>query len=136
MLNEVALWKRVALPILESYAEATDGSFIQDKESAVVWHFNNADPDFGTWQSKELVTHLEDLLVGHPVDVNVGGYTVEIKPKGITKAEAVEQALKHMAAEGKVANLVGPRRLRPAALVQTGAATSPFWRGRSASIGG
>mmetsp|Transcript_22797 Transcript_22797/g.49979 ORF Transcript_22797/g.49979 Transcript_22797/m.49979 type:complete len:855 (-) Transcript_22797:139-2703(-) len=106
MLNEVALWKRVALPILESYAEATDGSFIQDKESAVVWHFNNADPDFGTWQSKELVTHLEDLLVGHPVDVNVGGYTVEIKPKGITKAEAVEQALKHMAAAGKVANLV------------------------------
>jgi trehalose-6-phosphatase len=50
MLNEVALWKRVALPILESYNEATDGSFIQNKESAVVWHFNNADPDFGNWQ--------------------------------------------------------------------------------------
>jgi len=106
MLNEVALWKRVALPILESYNEATDGSFIQNKESAVVWHFNNADPDFGNWQSKELVAHLEDLLVGHPVDVVVGGYTVEIKPKGITKAEAVEQALRMMSSQGKAANLV------------------------------
>jgi trehalose 6-phosphate synthase/phosphatase len=57
-------------------------------------------------QSKELVAHLEDLLVGHPVDVVVGGYTVEIKPKGITKAEAVEQALRTMSSQGKAANLV------------------------------
>lgn len=91
MLSDVATWKMIAMPILETYTEATDGSFVQDKESAVVWHFNNADPDFGVWQSKELLAHLEDLLVGYPVDVHIGNFTVEIKPKGITKAVAVEQ---------------------------------------------
>jgi hypothetical protein len=55
MMVDVAAWKSVALPILESYSEATDGSFVQDKESAVVWHFNDADPDFGQWQSKVCV---------------------------------------------------------------------------------
>ena len=103
---DVAAWKSVALPILESYSEATDGSFVQDKESAVVWHFHNADPDFGQWQSKELHTHLEDLLGGYPVDVRMGNFTVEIKPKGITKAAAVQAALSHMKAEGRPADLV------------------------------
>lgn len=106
MLMDVASWKSVALPILESYTEATDGSFIQDKESAVVWHFNNADPDFGQWQSKELEAHLVDLLVGHPVDVHIGNLTVEIKPKGITKAVAVEQVLAQMRDDGKPADFV------------------------------
>jgi len=106
MMVDVAAWKSVALPILESYSEATDGSFVQDKESAVVWHFHNADPDFGQWQSKELHTHLEDLLGGYPVDVRMGNFTVEIKPKGITKAAAVQAALSHMKAEGRPADLV------------------------------
>mmetsp|Transcript_24411 Transcript_24411/g.46252 ORF Transcript_24411/g.46252 Transcript_24411/m.46252 type:complete len:852 (+) Transcript_24411:471-3026(+) len=106
MLSDVATWKMIAMPILETYTEATDGSFVQDKESAVVWHFNNADPDFGVWQSKELLAHLEDLLVGYPVDVHIGNFTVEIKPKGITKAVAVEQAMQQMKDDGKPPDLV------------------------------
>jgi hypothetical protein len=45
---------------------------------------------------QELHTHLEDLLGAYPVDVRLGNFTVEIKPKGITKAAAVQAALKHM----------------------------------------
>ena len=32
------------------YTESTDGSFIEAKESALVWHYRDADPDFGSWQ--------------------------------------------------------------------------------------
>lgn len=42
------------LPILfpspQLYTESTDGSFIEAKESALVWHYQDADPDFGSWQ--------------------------------------------------------------------------------------
>ena len=38
------------LPILELYTESTDGSFIENKETAVVWHYCEADPDFGSTQ--------------------------------------------------------------------------------------
>lgn len=43
-------WKKMALPILQVYQESTDGSCIESKESALVWHYRDADPDFGSWQ--------------------------------------------------------------------------------------
>mmetsp|Transcript_23901 Transcript_23901/g.28921 ORF Transcript_23901/g.28921 Transcript_23901/m.28921 type:complete len:851 (-) Transcript_23901:232-2784(-) len=102
----VEAWKRVTKPILESYAESTDGSFIQDKESAMVWHFHDADPDFGNWQAKELVTHLEDLLADQPVDISVGQFTVEVKPKGISKGVAVEHVIEKMEEDGGFPDMV------------------------------
>jgi trehalose 6-phosphate synthase/phosphatase len=43
-------WLALALPILKQYQESTDGSYIEVKQSAVVWHYRDADPDFGNWQ--------------------------------------------------------------------------------------
>jgi trehalose 6-phosphate synthase/phosphatase len=43
-------WKAMALPILKQYQESTDGSYIEVKHSALVWHYRNADPDLGNWQ--------------------------------------------------------------------------------------
>ena len=40
----------MALPILKQYQESTDGSYIEIKHSALVWHYRNADPDLGNWQ--------------------------------------------------------------------------------------
>jgi hypothetical protein len=54
------------------YTESTDGSFIEAKESALVWHYRDADPDFGSWQAKELLDHLEGVLSNEPIEV--GGW--------------------------------------------------------------
>jgi hypothetical protein len=32
-------WKHTALEIIRSYTEQTDGSWIEDKEFAIVWHY-------------------------------------------------------------------------------------------------
>lgn len=74
-------WKKVALPVMEHYTEATDGSFIEQKESALVWHHQEADPDFGTWQAKELLDHLESVLANEPVIVKRGQQIVEVNPQ-------------------------------------------------------
>jgi hypothetical protein len=34
------------------YTESTDGSNVEAKESALVWHYRDADPDFGHWQAR------------------------------------------------------------------------------------
>lgn len=72
---------KIALPVMEHYTEATDGSFIEQKESALVWHHQEADPDFGTWQAKELLDHLESVLANEPVVVKRGQHIVEVKPQ-------------------------------------------------------
>lgn len=66
---------------MEHYTEATDGSSIEQKESAVVWHHQEADPDFGSWQAKELLDHLESVLANDPVVVKTGQQIVEVKPQ-------------------------------------------------------
>jgi hypothetical protein len=38
--------------VMQVYTESTDGSYLDVKESALVWHYKDADPDFGRWQAK------------------------------------------------------------------------------------
>lgn len=86
-------WQKTALPILKQYQESTDGSTIESKESALVWQFRDADPDFGNWQAKELMDHLEDVLSNKPIEVVSGSTFVEIKPQGVSKGRVVERIL-------------------------------------------
>ncbi|KAF8070915.1 TPS5 [Scenedesmus sp. PABB004] len=83
-------WQAMATPILKQYCECTDGSYIEVKASALVWHYGDADPDFGNWQAKELLDHLEDVLSNKPIEVISGNTIVEAKPQGVSKGSLVE----------------------------------------------
>ncbi|EPS68578.1 hypothetical protein M569_06190 [Genlisea aurea] len=74
-------WMDTVEPIMKLYAEATDGSGIERKESALVWHYNDADPVFGYSQAKEMLEHLESVLANEPVAVKSGQSIVEVKPQ-------------------------------------------------------
>lgn len=74
-------WKTTAEPVMRLYTEATDGSYIEHKESALVWHHHEADPDFGSCQAKELLDHLESVLANEPVVVKRGQHIVEVNPQ-------------------------------------------------------
>ncbi|KAG9155640.1 hypothetical protein Leryth_003924 [Lithospermum erythrorhizon] len=54
-------WKQIAEPVMQLYTETTDGSFIDSKETSLVWNYHYADPDFGACQAKELLDHLESV---------------------------------------------------------------------------
>ncbi|KAL3532914.1 hypothetical protein ACH5RR_006435 [Cinchona calisaya] len=99
-------WKKMVIPVMELYMEATDGSSIEQKESAIVWHHQEADPDFGTWQAKELLDHLESVLANEPVVVKRGQYIVEVKPQGVSKGVVVEKLIAIMSARGKPPDFV------------------------------
>lgn len=74
-------WKQIAEPVMQLYAETTDGSTIEARESALVWNYQHADPDFGSCQAKELLDHLESVLANEPVSVKSGQHIVEVKPQ-------------------------------------------------------
>lgn len=74
-------WKQIAEPVMKLYTETTDGSTIETKESALVWNYQYADPDFGSCQAKELLDHLESVLANEPVSVKSGQHIVEVKPQ-------------------------------------------------------
>lgn len=66
---------------MKLYTETTDGSTIEDRETSLVWCYEDADPDFGSCQAKELLDHLESVLANEPVTVKSGQNIVEVKPQ-------------------------------------------------------
>ncbi|XP_073001836.1 probable alpha,alpha-trehalose-phosphate synthase [UDP-forming] 11 [Typha latifolia] len=94
-------WKKIAEPVMRQYMEATDGSTIEFKESGLVWHHQEADPDFGSCQAKELLDHLENVLANEPVVVKRGQHIVEVNPQGISKGVVVESLIATMASKGQ-----------------------------------
>ncbi|XP_047327951.1 probable alpha,alpha-trehalose-phosphate synthase [UDP-forming] 11 [Impatiens glandulifera] len=99
-------WMKIALPVMEHYTEATDGSSIEQKESALVWHHGDSDPDFGSCQAKELLDHLESVLANEPVLVKRGQHIVEVKPQGVSKGVVVENLIETMKTKGKSPDFV------------------------------
>ncbi|GMH17828.1 hypothetical protein Nepgr_019669 [Nepenthes gracilis] len=89
-------WMKIVKPIMELYMEATDGSFIEHKESAMAWHHQAADPDFASCQAKELLDHLENVLANEPVVVKRSQHIVEVKPQGVSKGNVVESLITSM----------------------------------------
>ncbi|KAK6242049.1 Glycosyl transferase [Theobroma cacao] len=99
-------WKRIVEPVMSLYREATDGSSIETKESALVWHHKDADPDFGSCQAKELLDHLENVLANEPAVVRRGQHIVEVKPQGVSKGLVAEKVLSRMVNGGKPPDFV------------------------------
>eukprot|EP00274_Cyanoptyche_gloeocystis_P006865 CAMPEP_0196652372 /NCGR_PEP_ID=MMETSP1086-20130531/1643_1 /TAXON_ID=77921 /ORGANISM="Cyanoptyche gloeocystis , Strain SAG4.97" /LENGTH=311 /DNA_ID=CAMNT_0041982879 /DNA_START=80 /DNA_END=1015 /DNA_ORIENTATION=+ len=89
-------WMEAATKIFQYYTDRTDGSFIEVKDSAMVWHYRDADPDFGLMQAEELHDRLKDVLSNFPVQVVNGKGIVEVKPMGINKGVMVEKLLTSM----------------------------------------
>uniref|UniRef100_A0A0E0AVB3 alpha,alpha-trehalose-phosphate synthase (UDP-forming) n=1 Tax=Oryza glumipatula TaxID=40148 RepID=A0A0E0AVB3_9ORYZ len=99
-------WKHIAEPVMQVYTETTDGSSIEPKESALVWHYLDADHDFGSCQAKELLGHLERVLSNEPVVVKCGHYIVEVKPQGVSKGLVVDKVIHRLMNNGKTPDFV------------------------------
>ncbi|XP_073223326.1 alpha,alpha-trehalose-phosphate synthase [UDP-forming] 6-like isoform X2 [Cicer arietinum] len=99
-------WKQIAEPVMKLYTETTDGSTIEDKETALVWWYEDADPDFGSCQAKELLDHLESVLANEPVTVKSGQNYVEVKPQGVSKGLVAKRLLSSMQEKGKSPDFV------------------------------
>ncbi|KAI9319302.1 glycosyltransferase family 20-domain-containing protein [Dichotomocladium elegans] len=66
-------WKETIRPLFQHYTERTPGSFIEEKEINLTWHYRNADPEFGSWQATELQVNLEKLLSHMALSVSIAG---------------------------------------------------------------
>jgi trehalose-6-phosphatase len=70
LVNQVDFsWQNTIQELLQHYTERTPGSFIEQKEINITWHYLNADPEFGIWQATELHVNLEKILSHSPVSV-------------------------------------------------------------------
>jgi trehalose 6-phosphate synthase/phosphatase len=55
-------WKAALRPVLEEAVAAAPGSFIEEKEYSLVWHYRPADPEAANAMAGPLIERLEDRL--------------------------------------------------------------------------
>ena len=89
-------WKEEVRPILEEFALRTQGAFVEEKESSLVWHYRRADVEYGAIQAKELHLHLMELLSNYPVQILAGEKNIEVRSYGVHKGMIVTRLLERI----------------------------------------
>lgn len=87
-------WKKQIRPILELYVDRTPGSFIEEKDYSLVWHYRKADPQLALLRSGELKEALRNLTGNLNLGILEGSKVVEIKNTGINKGRATRRWLR------------------------------------------
>ncbi|KAJ3130702.1 Trehalose-6-P synthase/phosphatase complex synthase subunit [Physocladia obscura] len=96
-------WSEEIRPLFQYYTERTPGSFVEEKEVNLTWHYRNADPEFGIWQAAELHVNLEQILSHLAVSVILGNKTVEVRPSMVDKSTAARSVIHDL---GQIGELV------------------------------
>jgi len=86
-------WMRELRPVLELYVARTAGSFIEEKDYSLVWHYRRADADLGEVRARELLAHLAFMTANTDLQVMEGNKVLEIKNAGINKGTAAARWL-------------------------------------------
>lgn len=89
-------WMELALRIMLMYTDRTDGSYVEQKKAGLVWHYLDADREFGSWQAKEMRDHLESLLSPFSVQVVSGYGWLQVRMSAMNKGVTVETILRDM----------------------------------------
>lgn len=81
-------WKTQIISRLQVYCEQLSGSFLEEKEFGVSWHYRKAEAQLGNLRAKEVMDDLITFTANMDVQVLVGNKVIEVRPGGINKGLA------------------------------------------------
>jgi trehalose 6-phosphate synthase/phosphatase len=88
-------WKMLVRPVLEFFADRTPGTFIEEKNYSLVWHYRNTDQELGLQRAIELKDELNSLLSNFNLEIMEGNKVIEVKNSGINKGKAAARFLRN-----------------------------------------
>ncbi|KDD73644.1 glycosyltransferase, partial [Helicosporidium sp. ATCC 50920] len=91
-------WMSAVQLVFEYFCERTPRSFVESRETSIVWNWKYADPEFGRLQARDLLQHLLAGPISNAyVDIVRGSKSIEVRPVGISKGLCVEKILHYIA---------------------------------------
>lgn len=86
-------WKQILLPTLQKYADKTPGAFVEEKETALVWHYRKSPPYHAQKYITILKRVLKPFLKDYGLVLNSGNMILELKSEGSPKGDAAKDWL-------------------------------------------
>ncbi len=81
-------WKREVRSVMEVFADKTPGSFVEEKDYSLVWHYRMVDSELGMIKAAELKHVLTSLAASKGLQIVENNKVVEVRMAGINKGEA------------------------------------------------
>lgn len=90
-MNDSDAWKSAILPILNRITAECQNSYVEEKNYSLTWHYRNVDPARGYKCSRDLISHLNEIINFYDLRILDGNKVVEILTNDIGKGRAVEK---------------------------------------------
>ena len=81
-------WKDEIRPILEFYTDRTPGSFIEEKDYSLVWHYRNVQKELAMTRVGEIKSVLTNIAMNLGIEILDGNKVIEFKNIGVNKGSA------------------------------------------------
>jgi len=88
-------WKEKVLPLLEKYAAKTKGALVEQKDTALVWHYHMANTVKARKNLLVLRGRLAPLVERYHLRAHMGKKILEVRSTGIDKGVAAQRWLTH-----------------------------------------
>jgi len=86
-------WKQQVLPILRTACDRLPGSFVEEKDYSVVWHYRQSEPELALLRAQELADSLVQFTGNMDLVVVPGHRAVEVRDAAISKGHAALEFL-------------------------------------------
>lgn len=87
-------WMDSVQPVFDYFKERTPRSYVEARETSLLWNYKYADIEFGRVQARDMLQHLWTGPISNAaVDVVQGGRSVEVRPVGVSKGAAIDRIL-------------------------------------------
>jgi trehalose 6-phosphate synthase/phosphatase len=93
LTNATNSWMPMVRPILDSFVVRTPGTYLEEKNYSLVWHYEKAEAELGELRANELKDELTTLVANHNLEIMEGNKVVEVKTGGINKGVAANRFL-------------------------------------------
>ncbi|KAI8901069.1 glycosyltransferase family 20-domain-containing protein [Globomyces pollinis-pini] len=88
-------WRGKVREVFEYYTDRTPGSFIEEKEIGIAWHYSSADMKYGDWQAAECQNHINNTLQNFPIHILQRKRCIEVYLRNVSKATGIRRILQH-----------------------------------------
>lgn len=87
-------WKVGINPIFQQFVDRTPGSFVEEKNFSLAWHFRKTDPGLAEIRKHEFMEQLSHAITGKNLQIMEGNKVLEVKNDEINKGKATKKWLK------------------------------------------
>jgi trehalose 6-phosphate synthase/phosphatase len=88
-------WKDSVRPILVSYTDRTPGSFIEEKDYSIAWHFRQCEPEMLAVKLSEIRENLMALTRSTTLGLQEGNKVLEVKDTRVNKGYVSSLFIQH-----------------------------------------